>query len=1431
MTALELLDQLRELNFTISADDGRLIVRGPKEGLPPELRARLTERKSEILELLKDSAMPRRTPLRRVPRDRELCLSFAQQRLWFLDQLEPGKSIYNVPGALRLKGPLDVDALQRSLEEIVRRHEALRTTFATGESGPVQIVSPSSRLTLLREEIRCGREEEAEAEISHRVVLEGSQPFDLSRGPLLRAKLIRVGADDHVLLLTMHHIVSDGWSMGILYRELSALYRAFLRGEPSPVAELPIQYVDFAVWQREWLKGPELDRQLAYWKKQLDGIPALLNLPTDRPRPAIQSFRGRTQSRVFGKDLVEGLKALNRREGVTLFMTLLAAFQTLLHRYSGQEDIVVGAAIANRNRTEIEGLIGFFVNALALRANCSGDPTFRDFLASVRRTALDAYEHQDLPFEKLVEELNPHRTLSYTPVFQVMFVLQNAPDSAMNLEDLSVSRVRGGGETAKFDLTLSVSETAQGLRVSLQYNTDLFEDATIARWLGHYETLLEAIVKEPDRSLSEFSFLRQEEREQLLLDWNKTATEYPRDACVHELFEAQVQRTPDKTALICGEEQLTYAELNQHANQLAHHILKEAGVRPGDLVGVCLERGLELIIALLGILKVGGAYLPLDPGYPKERLAFMLQDAGTNVVLTDEDSRGSLPRATARVICLDSEWKRIAQAPSVNPNVRCAADDLAYVIYTSGSTGIPKGVEVRHRGVARLLFGVNYAQLDATQTLLHLAPISFDAATFEVWGALLHNGTCVLFPGRVPNPAELEAVLKKYHITTLWLTAALFNTVIDQEPQALSDVRQLLIGGEALSAPHVRKALQLLPNTKIINGYGPTESTTFTCCYPIPRTLGENVTSIPIGRPIANTEVYIFDTHLNPVPIGVAGELYIGGDGLARGYLNRPELTEEKFIANPVSNQSGARLYKTGDQARFLADGNIEFLGRLDGQVKIRGYRIELGEIEWVLGQHPQVREAIVLAPEEGGPGQKCLVGYVVCKEPETLSSNHLREYLKTKLPDYMIPSAFVIIDKLPMTPNGKVDRAILRGMVGQGQEIPDQVTPRTSIEVQVAQIWAEVLNVSRVGMYDNFFDSGGHSLLAIRLLACLTKELKIELPLGRFLENPTVAHMAEYAELAARREEQSSNSERRWSYLFKLKGGDGGNPVFVFPGGFGGENEALVLAQLAHFVGREYPFYGLRARSSVGVLRGHKSVEEMASDFVREIRQLQPHGPYYLVGHCLGGVVAYEAACQLECQEEEVDLLAFLDTVRPTFLRYLRFRAWRMIEKMIPNWKFYYRDRMLHHWSHLNRLHWREGINYLTKRLGTNTVREMFDLPPATQADLSPPRLRQLRDNQSGHIATLLRYRAPRYRGQVHSLVADELLKQKKDSTLGWGKCVAGGIVVHRGSGDHDSFLRDYTENVGAVLRTWIEKSRTERINPEAATNRLSGSGAGGGT
>ena len=916
-------------------------------------------------------------------------------------------------------------------------------------------------------------------------------------------------ATTEIYTLSLHDALPIyGWSTGVLNRELALLYQAFSSGTPSPLPELPIQSVDYASWQRRWLQGEILDAHLAYWKQQLAASPPRLDLPVDHRRAAAPRSRGAVQPFLLPAALAHALRALGGRERASLFMTLLAAFDTLLHRYTGQDDIVVGSPVAGRTCVEIEGLIGFFANTLALRINLSGDPTFRELLGRVRAVALGAYAHQELPFDTLVVALDPERGRDQTPLFRVMFVLQNAPASAPALPGLTVRVLETASGPAKFDLTLSIREDEADLPGSVEYDPDLFDAATIARMLGHFQTLLEGIVAHPDERISRLPLLTEAERHQLVVAWNDTRADYPREACLPELFEAQVARTPDAVAVVAGDERVSYGELNRRANQLAHR-LRRLGVGPDALVGICAERSVAMVVGLLGVLKAGGAYVPLDPAHPRARLALLLQDAGAAIILTQRTIVDALPTTTATIICLDTDWGSIADEPATDPGVPLTGEHLAYVTYTSGSTGRPKGVAIPHRGVVRLLFGQDYVTLDAGQTLLQMAPIAFDASTFELWGALLHGARCVLFPAEPPSHRRLGEVIARHGVTTLWLTAALFNSVMDEAPATLAPIRQLLIGGEALSVPHVRRALELLPHTRIVNGYGPTESTTFTCCYRLPRPLDPGATSIPIGRPIANTEVYVVDRHLNPVPIGVPGELVIGGVGLARGYLQRPELTAEKFVAHPFSAEPGARLYKTGDVARYLADGTIEFLGRLDSQVKIRGYRVEPAEIEATLRRHPAVQQTVVVACDDVG-GAARLVAYVVATRGRAATVSELRNALKASLPEYMLPSAFVMLEALPLSPNGKVDRRALpqpRPTDGAPERV--FVAPRTPIEEILARILADVLGLERVGVEDDFFELGGHSLLATRVVSRLRGALGVELALRQIFETPTVGGLA----------------------------------------------------------------------------------------------------------------------------------------------------------------------------------------------------------------------------------------------------------------------------------------------------------------------------------
>ncbi len=1050
--------------------------------------------------LMAGPCIPRRANRESLP------LSFAQQRLWFLDQLEPNSPVYNVPMAVRLTGALSVEALQKSLNAIAARHEALRTNFVAVDGNPEQVIGESRSVEFLVTDLTCNTPSEREAELQCLLKEQVRRPFNLSADLMLRASLVRLGEEEHLLLLVMHHIASDGWSRGVLFREIAALYQAFSTGESSPLPELSIQYADYSVWQRHWLQGENLVRQISYWKKQLSGIP-LLELPTDRPRPVVQTFRGVRQSLVLPEILVDRLKQLSRREGVTLFITMLAAWQTLLHRYTGQQDIPIGSPIAGRNDVETEGLIGFFVNTLVLRTDLSADPTFRQLIARVRTVALEAYEHQDLPFEKLVEELHPNRNQSHSPLFQVMFAFQNLPVQVLALSGLNLSPVEVDSETAKFDLTLLIEDPAGILKAVLEYNTDLFDRDTIERMLGHYQTLLEGIVENPERKISELPLLTEAEKHQILVEWNDSKREYPKDKCIHELFEEQAEKSPDAVAVVFANDQLTYGELNARANQLARH-LKKHGVGPDVLVGLCVERSLDMVVGLLGILKAGGAYMPLDPEYPKERLAFQLADTEAPVLLTQERLLGDLPEHDGRVIRLDRDWAEIARESEANPESGVTAENLAYVIYTSGSTGQPKGAMNTHRGICnRLLWMQEAYKLTEEDRVLQKTPFSFDVSVWEFFWPLLTGARLVVArPGGHQDSAYLVNMIADQQITTLHFVPSMLQVFLeDLGVETCISLKRVFCSGEALPTALQEHFFARL-GAELYNLYGPTEAAVDVTFWACERDSSRQ--TIPIGRPIANTQIYILDSHLELIPIGVPGELCIGGVGVARGYLNRPELTAEKFIRDPFRSEPDAHLYRTGDLARYLPDGNIEYLGRIDHQVKIRGFRIEPGEIESVLAHDPAVREVVVVAREDV-PGDKRLVAYVVSSQSLPPSTGEFRAYLQQTLPDYMIPSAYVFLDSLPLTPNGKIDRRSLPAPDRNRDELEQAyVVPCSLTEEILAGIWADVLKLDQVGIHDNFFDLGGHSLLATQVISRVREAFQMDLPLRTIFEKPTVEEL-----------------------------------------------------------------------------------------------------------------------------------------------------------------------------------------------------------------------------------------------------------------------------------------------------------------------------------
>ena len=1339
----------------------------------------------------------------KLPRHDGVALSFAQQRLWFLDQMESNSPLYNLPQAIRLSGSLNVPALEKSLAEIVRRHQTLRTTFEAVNGKPVQRISsaPDFKVTLM--DLRQVPESRREEDLNRLLTSQAQRPFDLTRDVMLRASLFRLEETEHVLLLNMHHIASDAWSVGLLLEEMAALYQAFSAGAASPLPDLPVQYADFAVWQRECLQGEALQKQLAYWKQQIRGALPVLELSADHPRPAVQTFRGATESARLPSALYRALKSLNHQEGVTLFITLLAVFQTLLHRYTGQQDIVVGSPIAGRNRTETERLIGLFVNTLIMRSDFSGNPSFRVLLQRVREVALGAYSHQDLPFEKLVEELRPKRHVSHSPLFQVMFSLQQSLPPSLELPGLILRPFDIDYGMSPFDLTLLVEETERDLHLLMEYNTDLFEKETIQRMLGHFRILLESVVANPRQHVASLPMLSEAERHQILVEWNRTEADYPRDKCIHELFEEQAARTPNAIAVSFGQEQWSYVELNARANQVARY-LQKLGVGPGMLVGLCMQRSLELCAGVLGILKVGAGYLSMDPVHPKERLAFKLADSQARVLLTQEAVSALFAETHVRpqtesatpndlpsgpvIICLDKEWERIAQENTENTVSSVQPEHLVYVIYTSGSTGKPKGVLTPHRALVNhsTYFKKRFA-LDANDRVLQFAPLNFDVSAEELFPAWLSGATVVIRPEALSASVdEFHGFLIRERLTVLNLPTPYWDAWMEEISRARLELpeclRLVVVGSEAVSAEQYARWQRLVGRRiRWCNAYGTTEDTITSAIFePV---ADEKLAMVPIGRPIANTQVFILDEHLQPLPVGVPGALYVGGDELAHGYLNQPELTTKKFIADPFSDQPNARLYQTGDLARYRPDGNIEFLGRADYQVKIRGFRIELGEIESVLSQHPQVKDAVATA-REVTPNDKRIVAYYIPAPPSPPSDASLISFLKEKLPNYMVPSAFVPLKGFPLTPSGKIDRKALPDPGTDRPELDDDfVPPSTSYEELLAKVWREVLGLKSVGIHDNFFDLGGHSLLAIRLFAQMESLTGRKLSVMTLFHSPTIAQLAEIL----RRKETAAS----YSSLVAIQEHGSKPPLYLIHGAGGGM--LWGYANLARYLERDQPVYGLNSRG-MERLDEFSTIEEMAAQYVEEICEFQPEGPYYLGGYCFGGEVAFEMARQLMTQGRQVALLALLNAMPPNS-SYEKFSPTpRLVVRFLANaclWFDYFRR-----WTPEQRRNFMRRKSRVMKK----KLKGIIGLPnrdaPGIEAedliDLSPyPEYqRRLWDT---HIRASRAYRPKPYPGhitlfrtRIHTFFCSF------DPAFGWGDLAAGGVTVKMVPGAHESILEE---------------------------------------
>ena len=1119
---IEFVSYLQNLGVKLWTEQEQLRYRSPKGVMTPELKQDIVDQKIEILELLREAQTTQEskqlslTPIQPRTDSEQLPLSSAQERLWFLNQLEGSSATYNIPAALKITGNLAINALEQALSEIINRHEVLRTSFPTLNGTPTQVIHPNSTININVVDLQQHPKPERETVLQQQVQQEATTPFDLEVAPLIRCKLWQLDSTEYVLVLTMHHIVSDGWSIGILIEELSSLYQANCASEPSPLPQLPIQYADFALWQKQWLTGEILNTQLNYWKQELEGAPKLLQLPTDRSRPHVPSYRGSSENFSLSTELTQKLQQLSRNSRSTLFMTLQAAFATLLYRYSGQSDILIGSPIANRNRHEIESLIGFFVNTLVLKTRFEDNPSFSQLLTQVRETTLKAYEHQDVPFEQVVEALQPQRSLSHSPLFQVMFVLQNAPMGKLDLPGVSLSELNQQITIAKFDLTLSMTETDMGLVGTWEYNTDLFDGSTIKRMATHFQNLLSAIVDNPQQVVEQLPLLSAQERHQLLVEWNDTASDYPTDKCIHQLVEEQVEKTPDAIAVVFENQQLTYQQLNQRANQLAHHLLS-LGVGPEVLVGICVERSVEMVVGLLGILKAGGAYVPLDPTYPHQRLSYMLCDAGVSVLLTQQSLLVSLPEHQAQVVCLDSEWGAIEQHTQENLDSGVKPENLAYVIYTSGSTGKPKGVVVRHKPVINLINWVNKTfDIGGNDRILFITSLSFDLSVYDIFGLLSAGGSIYIASElERQDPYQLLQVLSEQQISFWDSAPAAFEQILPclQFEQFINtSVRLIFLSGDWIALTLPDKIRKAFPNSQVISLGGATEATIWSNYYVIDQ-VEPNWASIPYGKPIQNAQYYILNEDFNPSPIGVAGNLYIGGECLSSGYMNNASKTASSFIPNPFPEaqlkEKSEKLYKTGDLARYLPDGNIEFLGRIDNQVKVRGFRIELGEIGAILSSHPQVTQVLVVVREDA-LGNKRLVAYLV-SEDKSLSSSKLRQFLQQKLPDYMVPNAFVTLNTLPLTPNGKVDPKSLPAPDGVFTSVEEYVAPRTEIEQTLTNLWQELLGKDKVSIHDNFFEIGGDSILSIQVVS-RAKNSGIQITPQQIFLHQTIAELARVA-------------------------------------------------------------------------------------------------------------------------------------------------------------------------------------------------------------------------------------------------------------------------------------------------------------------------------
>ncbi len=1175
-------------------------------------------------------------------------LSYMQELLWLVNQLAPESSVYNTPWFRRIRGPLDVDALRKAVDELWHRHEILRTNYQVLDGEPRQVVHQFDGAPLVVTDLAELSPVESEQELERLMAEDLARPFDLSRGSVVRPSLIRVGPADHVFGMVGHHIALDGWSKGVIYRELSDLYTAFAQGRPSPLEPLPLQYADFAVWQRRWLEEGVFETQLSYWREQLAGAPPLLMLPTDRPRPAVQTYNGDRHSIWLPRAQLDALSSLSRSHSATLFMTLLAAVDVLLHRYTRQDDILLGTPIAGRNRAELEDLIGYFTNTLVLRTDCSGDPSFGELVGRTRQVAIEAFANQDAPLERLIQDLQVERSPSHTPLFQTLLVLQNIrgnradsslPPDTLTLPGLDVSVALAAlPPIAKFDLAFGIGEHADGLQVSFEYNTDIFEEQAIVRMSGHFATLLEGIVADPRRPISKLPLLTPDERRKLSGMGRPARTERA-VPLLHQIFEEQAARAPDAEAAVAGNRVFNYRDLDHQANRLAHR-LRRAGVVPGDRIGVCLEPSVGFATALLATLKAGAACVPLDPAYPSERLAFMVEDAGISLVLAGRSTSSIVGDHTVDVLDVDEADVSDDRYPATPPNSEIDGRGIAYVIYTSGSTGRPRGVELTHQGLANhAVAAARCYGIRPDDRTLQFSSISFDISIEEMFATWAGGAAVVFRTGEMPLAgAGFVEWLSEHSITLLDLPTAYWHLWVHDLAlggrRVPSTIRTVIVGGErALPSTYLAWLRVGGEHIRWFNTYGPTEASVVVTAWEAPPSTPEQAPDVlPIGGPLENVRVYVLDDAMQPTPIGIPGELYVGGVGVARGYLGRPELTAAQFVQNPFADDPDDRLYRTGDLVRYRPDAVLEFVGRTDDQIKIRGYRVEPGEIEAALREHPAIREALVVARAVDG-GETRLVAYVI-SDSQAPSVLEVRDLLRHRLPEYMVPSAFGFLDAFPLTPNGKVDHAQLARMPLSESERGNAPTlPRTDTERCLERIWRKVLAVERIGIHDDFFVLGGHSLIAVRMVAEIERQLGVRVPLTELFQEPTIAALAE----AVDRERELDTP---WESIVPLREGGSKPPLFLLPWIDG---ELIGYRDLVQSFPEDQPLYGLRAPGLDGRTLPLATIEEIAAHFRTEIIRFQPDPPYLLAGFCFGGVVAYEVARQFAAEGRRVEFIGLM--------------------------------------------------------------------------------------------------------------------------------------------------------------------------------------------